>query len=167
MRKYAGLSNYKNTTNHGNCSSRQLLLYLRGMNVVAYLTRRLVLSILSIALLSSQVCNVICIYADGQGSTAIKSTRQSDHTSHCHRGQEESKDESRNHSEHCPKHENIVSLQPDSPIKSELRQQHFIQILDIALISFSGSLAHSTTSVKNKTLFRPPPPQSSSTVLRI
>jgi hypothetical protein len=135
------------------------------MGVVRYLTIRLVLSILSIGLLSSQVCNVVCIYADRHESMTINIPKQSSNTSHCH--QDQGKEEQQDRSHQCPKHYDIVSIQPDSQIASDLIQQNFNHGFAIALIAFSDSLARSATTATNNRVFRPPPHQSLHSVLRI
>jgi hypothetical protein len=137
------------------------------MGVVRYLTIRLVLSIVSIGLLSSQVCNVVCFHSDRPESTRMKSPKRSHHTGHCHGDQEQPKEERQNRSHDCPKHYDIVSIQPDSQITSDLLQQNFIQGWETALTAFTDSLASSATGVKDSSLFRPPPHQSSHSILRI
>ena len=142
--------------------------YIGGdMGVVRYLAIRLVLSILSIGLLSSQVCNVICFHSDRPESTRMKSPKPSHDTGHCHGDQGQPKEEQRNRSHDCPKHYDLVSIQPDSQITSDLLQQNFIQGWETALTAFSDSLAYSTTEASNSSPFRPPPHQSLHSVLRI
>jgi hypothetical protein len=142
--------------------------YICGvMGVVKYLCLQAVLAILSFGLLSSQVCNVVCIHADRYESKTIKSPKQSNHTGHCHRGQEQPKGEQQDRSHHCPKHYDIVSIQPDSQITSDLIQQNFIQGFETALITFSDSSAHSITEARHNNLFRPPPHQALHSILRI
>jgi hypothetical protein len=140
--------------------------YICGdMGVVRYLTIRLVLLILSIGLLSSQVCNVICFHSDRPESATIKSPKQSNPTSHCHGDQGKEEQQKRSHD--CPEHYDIVSIQPDSQITSDLIQQNFIQGFETALTAFSDSLCYSTATATNSSLFRPPPHQSLHSILRI
>jgi hypothetical protein len=142
--------------------------YIGGdMGVVRYLTIRMVLSILSIGLLSSQVCNVICFHSDRPASTRGEKPKQSQRTGHCHGEQEQPKEDQQNRSHDCPKHYDIVSIQPDSQITSDLLQQNFIQGWETALTAFSDSPAYSTTGARNSSLFRPHPDQSSHSILRI
>jgi hypothetical protein len=142
--------------------------YICGdMGVVRYLTIRLVLSILSIGLLYSQVCNVICFHSNRPESATIKSQKQSNNTSHCHQDQEQPKEEQQNRSHDCPEHYDIVSIQPDSQITSDLIQQNFIQGFETALTASSESLAYSAATARNSSLFRPPPHQSLHSILRI
>jgi hypothetical protein len=93
--------------------------------------------------------------------------KESNHTSHCHQGQEQPKEEQQDRSHQCSKHYDIVSIQPDSQIASDLIEQNFNQGFEIALIAFSDLLAHSTTTAKDDSLFRPPPHQPLHSVLRI
>lgn len=140
------------------------------MGVIRYLTTRLALSILSIGLLSSQVCNVICFHADRSESKMIsmlegsKGPKGGSNAGHCHRDREKEEEQDRSHQ--CPEHYDIVSIQPDSQIASDLIEQNFNQGFGIASIAFSDLSAHSTTG-KNDRLFRPPPHQPLQSVLRI
>jgi hypothetical protein len=141
--------------------------YIGGdMGVVRYLVIRLVLSILSIGLLSSQVCSVICFDSDRPESTRVKSPVRSHQTGHCHGDQEQPK-ERQNRSHDCPEHYDIVSIQPDSQITSDHLQSNFTQGWEIALTAFSDSLAYSTSRARNSIPFKPPPHQSLHSILRI
>jgi hypothetical protein len=142
--------------------------YICGdMGVVRYLVIRLVLSILSIGLLSSQVCNVICFHSDRPESTRVENPKQSHRTSHCHGDQGQPKEEQQHRSHDCPEHYDLVSIQPDSQITSELLQQNFIHGWETALTAFSDSLVYSTSRARNSILFKPPPHQSLHSILRI
>jgi hypothetical protein len=88
-------------------------------------------------------------------------------TGHCHQEQERPSEEQQDRSHQCPKHYDIVSIQHDSQIATDLLQQNFHQEFAIDLIACSDSLAHSTTTAKNNRLFRPPPHQPLHSVLRI
>ncbi len=140
---------------------------LAVMDVVRYLIIRLVLSILSIGLLSSQICNVVCFHSDRPESTRIKSPKQSQNTGHCHGDHQQPKKEQQNSSHDCPKHYDLVSIQPDSQITSDLLQQNFIQGWESALTAFSDSLAYPATRARDSGLFRPPPHRRLHSILRI
>ncbi|MBO0721665.1 MAG: hypothetical protein J2P41_12630, partial [Blastocatellia bacterium] len=108
----------------------------------------LVISFLSIGLLFSQMCNIVCLYADRSDSTSVYSPKQGNYTSHCHRNKEappeSPKDDGHNHSPHCPKHNELVSLQPDSQLTTDLIQQNIIQSFEAGLFLFGDSPAQTT-----------------------
>src|SRR5574341_516254 len=99
--------------------------------------------ILSVRLLTSQVCSVVCASSRCVASTPVKSLGQSEKAEHCHR-HEPPPQQQPGDSHDCRMHDDVVSLQPANQLLSLQSPHHLQPAVMEPFIPASVLFGHST-----------------------
>src|SRR5687767_12857735 len=90
--------------------------------------------VLSLGLMYSQVCNVICAFSDCSTPASARKSEPPERGGHCHQKQAPSRKEQPQESKHeCPAHDSAVSL-PPSPTLSTVVSHYLWRIAAAELV---------------------------------
>jgi hypothetical protein len=124
--------------------------------------------ILSLGLLYSQVCNVICSSSNCSAWASVRRAASVEHAGHCHQKRPSSQQERpSDDSQNCPGHHSVVSILPSDTLSTAVSHH----ILQPAAAELAYELDILSDSIGSRAdyggHFRSPPKRTQFTVLRI
>ena len=137
------------------------------MDVARHLYSLAVSLILSVGLLTSQVCSVVCASSKCISSATVKRSEQSQKTDHCHQHKPQPEPQQPGGSHQCLTHDDVVSLQPTNQLLNIQSLQQIQPAVMEPSIPADLLFGHSTNEALKDRLFRSPPRSQRYSILRI
>src|SRR5262245_10027617 len=156
------------------CPYRQALIALTGLDAyngrvmrIAKHTYSPLVLVLSLGLMYSQVCNVICAFSNCAEPAPGRRAATVENGGHCHQEQPSSQQEQPSSGQHeCPAHNSVVSILPSGTISTS-DSHHAGQVAAELVSSFDILFVFDGTGADCGCQFRSTPRRPLLTVLRI
>src|SRR5262245_64442860 len=131
--------------------------------------------ILSLGLMYSQVCNVICAFSNCSAPAPVKRAETVGNSGHCHQNQPSSqkerppshRDQPSDHQHRCPAHDSAASILPSETISTVVSYYAWQDATAELVSSFDTPLNLTGNGADRAGRFRSPPRRPLCTILRI
>ena len=131
--------------------------------------------VLSLGLMYSQVCNVICAFSNCSAPAPVKRAETVEHGGHCHQKQQSSqkerpsshRDQPSDHHRRCPAHDSAASTLPSEAISTVVSYYAWQTAAAELVSSFDTPFNISGNGADRADRFRSPPRRPLFTILRI
>jgi len=131
--------------------------------------------VLSLGLMYSQVCNVICAFSNCSTQAPVKRAATVEHGGHCHQKQPSSqterqsshRDQPSGHQHRCPTHDSTASILPSETILTVVSYYAWQSAAAELVSSFDTPFNLAGNRADRAGHFRSPPRQPLFTILRI
>ena len=124
--------------------------------------------VLSLGLMYSQVCNVICAFSNCSTQAPVKRAATVEHDGHCHQKQPSShRDQRSKHQHRCPTHDSAASILPSETISTVVSYYAWQSAAAELVSSFDTPFNLAGNGADRAGHFRSPPRLQLITILRI
>ena len=157
------------------CISPSISIYNGCVMPIAKHTYYPLALVISLGLMYSQVCNVICAFSNCSAPAPVKRAETVEHGGHCHQKQPSSqkerpapqKDQPSDHQHRCPAHDSAASILPSETISTVISNYAWQTATAELVSSFDTSFNLAGNRADRAGRFRSPPRRPLFTILRI
>jgi hypothetical protein len=157
------------------CISPSISIYNGRVMHIAKHTYYPLALVLSLGLMYSQVCNVICAFSNCSAPAPVKRAETVEHGGHCHQKQPASqkeqppfhRDQPSDHQHRCPAHDSAASILPSETISTVVSYYAWQTPAAELVSSFDTPFNLAGNGADGAGRFRSPPRRPLFTILRI